>query len=280
MGRGQKINAWTSKVGELKKEVKRMFITSKGSVEEMNMIDEIQRLGVAYHFEKEINDALEHIYDANVDYDDLKTVALRFRLLRQEGYICGHLITEDVFNKFKDGGSNFKEGLISDVEGLSSLYEAAFYGTHGEDTLDEAISFTRGRPASLMTHLDGPLAAQVGHALELPMSKRIPRLEARFYISLFQQQKQPNDALLELVKLDFNLVQSMHRIELKELTRIQRRRTELPLHVAEEGGSPPLPSCLDRRGREQIRGENSDFVFFLALAWNPFFYILKCGNAG
>ena len=44
MGRGQKINAWTSKVGELKKEVKRMLITSKGSVEEMNMIDEIQRL--------------------------------------------------------------------------------------------------------------------------------------------------------------------------------------------------------------------------------------------
>ncbi|KAJ8636418.1 hypothetical protein MRB53_010685 [Persea americana] len=214
MGRGQKINAWTSKVGELKKEVKRMLITSKGSVEEMNMIDEIQRLGVAYHFEKEINDALEHIYDANVDYDDLKTVALRFRLLRQEG--CN--IPCDVFNKFKDGGSNFKEGLISDVEGLLSLYEAAFYGTHGEDTLDEAISFTRGRPASLMTHLDGPLAAQVGHALELPMSKRIPRLEARFYISLFQQQKQPNDALLELVKLDFNLVQSMHRIELKELT--------------------------------------------------------------
>ncbi|XXG54136.1 hypothetical protein AAC387_Pa03g2093 [Persea americana] len=215
MGRGQKINAWTSKVGELKKEVKRMLITSKGSVEEMNMIDEIQRLGVAYHFEKEINDALEHIYDANVDYDDLKTVALRFRLLRQEG--CN--IPCDVFNKFKDGGSNFKEGLISDVEGLLSLYEAAFYGTHGEDTLDEAISFTRGRLASLMTHLDGPLAAQVGHALELPMSKRIPRLEARFYISLFQQQKQPNDVLLELAKLDFNLVQSMHRIELKELTR-------------------------------------------------------------
>ena len=105
------------------------------------------------------------------------------------------------------------------MEGLLRLYEAAFYGTHGEDTLDEAISFTRGRPASLMTHLDGPLAAQVGHALELPMSKRIPRLEARFYISLFQQQKQPNDVLLELVKLDFNLVQSMHRIELKELTR-------------------------------------------------------------
>ncbi|RWR76521.1 germacrene D synthase isoform X1 [Cinnamomum micranthum f. kanehirae] len=179
----KKIDAWTRRVGELKEEVKKMFIRAKGSVEEMIMIDEIQRLGVAYHFEKEINDALEHINDANVDYDDLKT--------------------------FKDKEGNFKKGLCSDVEGLLSLYEAAFYGTHGEDILDEAISFTKAHLSSLITHLDGPLGAQVGHALELPMRKRIARLDARFYISLFQQHKQPNEIFLELAKLDFNLAQSM-----------------------------------------------------------------------
>ncbi|RWR76526.1 germacrene D synthase [Cinnamomum micranthum f. kanehirae] len=199
----KKTDAWTRRVGELKEEVKKMLIRAKGSVKEMIMIDEIQRLGVAYHFEKEINYALEHVYDANIDYDDLKTVALRFRLLRQEGYN----VSSDVFNKFKDGEGNFKEGLCSDVEGLLSLYEAAFYGTHGEDTLDAATSFTKGQLTSLMTHLDGPLATQVGHALQLPMRKRIARLDARFYISLFQQHKQHNDVILELAKLDFNLIQ-------------------------------------------------------------------------
>ncbi|KAJ8636402.1 hypothetical protein MRB53_010669 [Persea americana] len=211
----KKIDAWTRKVRELKEEVKKMLIRAKGSVEEMIMIDEIQRLGVAYHFEKKINYALEHIYDANVDYDDLKIVALRFRLLRQEGYNA----SSDVFNKFKDSEGNFKEGLCSDVEGLLSLYEAAFYGTHGEDTLDEAISFTKGQLTSLMTRLDGPLAARVGLALQLPMRKRIARLDTKFYVSLSQQQKQQNDVILELAKLDFNLIQSMHRKELKELTR-------------------------------------------------------------
>ncbi|XXG54127.1 hypothetical protein AAC387_Pa03g2088 [Persea americana] len=191
-----------------------MLIRAKGSIEEIIMIDEIQRLALAYQFEKEINDALEQIYDANVDYDDLKTVALRFRLLREEGYN----VSSDVLNKFKDKEGNFKKGLGSDVEGLLSLYEAAFYGTDGEDILDEAISFTKAHLSSLITHLDGPLGAQVGHALELPMRKRIARLDARFYISLFQQHKQPNDIFLELAKLDFNLAQSMYGMELKELT--------------------------------------------------------------
>ncbi|KAJ8636407.1 hypothetical protein MRB53_010674 [Persea americana] len=188
-----------------------MLIRAKGSIEEIIMIDEIQRLALAYQFEKEINDALEQIYDANVDYDDLKTVALRFRLLREEGYnvSSGELSPLNVLNKFKDKEGNFKKGLGSDVEGLLSLYEAAFYGTDGEDILDEAISFTKAHLSSLITHLDGPLGAQVGHALELPMRKRIARLDARFYISLFQQHKQPNDIFLELAKLDFNLAQSM-----------------------------------------------------------------------
>ena len=124
-----------------------------------------------------------------------------------------------MFSKFNGNTANFQAGLCGDVGGPLSLYEAAFYGTHGEDISDEAISFTKGQLSSLITHLDGPLAAQVGHALELPMHERIARLDARFYILLFQQEKQQNDVLLQLAKLDFNLLQSLHRIELKELTR-------------------------------------------------------------
>ncbi|XP_047150183.1 probable terpene synthase 3 [Vigna umbellata] len=57
------------------------------------LIDSVQRLGVSYHFEHEIDDALCKIYDISTKdndiiahCDDLYHTALLFRLLRQQGY--------------------------------------------------------------------------------------------------------------------------------------------------------------------------------------------------
>ena len=61
----------------------------------LNFIDAVQRLGVAYHFEGEIEEALQQIYgtfhDGNDMDGDLYNIALRFQLLRQQGYniSCG-----------------------------------------------------------------------------------------------------------------------------------------------------------------------------------------------
>ena len=70
--------------------MKRMLINVNDHLHELNLIDAIQRLGMAYHFEKEIADALIRIHntysDKEDDSDDLHTISLRFRLLRQEGY--------------------------------------------------------------------------------------------------------------------------------------------------------------------------------------------------
>lgn len=54
------------------------------------MVDAIQRLGIEYHFEEEINEALQNLFENFDDYckdnHDLYTTALSFRLLRQHGY--------------------------------------------------------------------------------------------------------------------------------------------------------------------------------------------------
>ncbi|KAG2396982.1 terpene synthase [Vigna angularis] len=60
----------------------------------LNFIDSVQRLGVSYHFEHEIDTALCQVYDISTkdnniiahNNDDLYHTALLFRLLRQHGY--------------------------------------------------------------------------------------------------------------------------------------------------------------------------------------------------
>ena len=56
------------------------------------LIDDIQHLGLSYHFETEIETSLQHVKDSFLEYygtknhDNLHDVALSFRLLRQEGH--------------------------------------------------------------------------------------------------------------------------------------------------------------------------------------------------
>ncbi|GAB4825827.1 hypothetical protein Ancab_008700, partial [Ancistrocladus abbreviatus] len=73
---------------ELKEEVrKELLAVADKSLESLDFIDAIQRLGVAYHFEEEIENALQRVYDnyRNDDFD-LYYTSLQFRLLRQHGF--------------------------------------------------------------------------------------------------------------------------------------------------------------------------------------------------
>ncbi|KAF8391450.1 hypothetical protein HHK36_023755 [Tetracentron sinense] len=201
-------------IDELKEDVRRMLrvAADKPSLK-MKLIDAIQRLGVAYHFETEIEEALQQMYDT--DDHDLYSVALRFRLLRQQG----HNVPSDVFNKFKDKDGDFKVTLVHDVPSMLSLYEATHLRVHGEDILDEALAFTTTHLTSMVTHLSSPLATQVMRALKQPLHKGMPRLEARGYIPEYQEDESRNESLLKLAKLDFNLLQTLHKNELSDISK-------------------------------------------------------------
>ncbi|XP_065049789.1 alpha-humulene synthase-like [Musa acuminata AAA Group] len=192
-----------------------MFKDTTDILQTMELVDSIQLLGLSYHFEKEISEALNRVHDADFNDHGLYDTALRFRLLRQQGY---H-VTPDAFNEFKDEGGSFMSTLGSDVKGLLCLYNAAYLGTQGEIILDEAISFTKNNLVSALAGLKQPLTKQVSLDLETPLCRRIRRLLAREYISIFQEDATRDDAILELAKLDFNLLQSLHREELKNITK-------------------------------------------------------------
>lgn len=81
----------------LKEKVRKMLVSVNDQkatrpLTKADLIDSIQRLGLYYHFEYEIGEELQHIHNYYVENgiitlnEDLRSVALVFRLLRQQGY--------------------------------------------------------------------------------------------------------------------------------------------------------------------------------------------------
>lgn len=72
---------------ELKKEVKIMLSNrNMKQLEQLEIIDNLQRLGLCYHFEDEIYSILNNLSGKTSKRDHLYAKALEFRLLRQHGF--------------------------------------------------------------------------------------------------------------------------------------------------------------------------------------------------
>ncbi|XP_019234090.1 PREDICTED: (-)-camphene/tricyclene synthase, chloroplastic-like [Nicotiana attenuata] len=208
---------------KLKKEMKEkmMIMINEGSEEldKLELIDNLQRLGVSYHFNDEIMQILRSIHLNASSGDSLYATALKFRLLRQHGF---H-ISQDKFKDFKDEQGNFKQSLCKDVKGLLQLYEASFLSTETERTLESANSFTTSHLKNYLNNQNGDgndlTVALVHHALELPLYWMMLRVETSWYLNIYERMPNANPLLLELAKLDFNIVQATHQEDLKNISR-------------------------------------------------------------
>ncbi|KAI6697501.1 hypothetical protein NL676_017620 [Syzygium grande] len=210
---------YTEQVQRLKEEVKGLFDREMNQVAKLELVDGVQRLGLGYHFETEIKNALGSIHNGIEDAqlsDDLYAASLQFRLLRQHGYN----VQQDVLQRFMNETGTFNELLKRDVKGLLGLYEVSFHGLEGETILDEAWNFASKHLKDLnLDEVPTTLASHVNHALGMPIHWRPNRLEARWFIDMYEKQQDMIPSLLRLAKLDFNLVQSIHRKEVSNLTR-------------------------------------------------------------
>ncbi|XP_021289701.1 (-)-alpha-terpineol synthase-like [Herrania umbratica] len=197
-------------------EVRMMIDKVISPLEQLELVDSLQRLGLSYHFENETKTILDGIsaYHTNVAWkkDSLYATAIEFRLLRQHGY----KVTQEVFSSFTDEMGNFKASLCEDCQGLLNLYEASYHLVEGESMLEKARDFAaKHLKEYLKQNKDPYLSLLVEHALELPLHRRMPRFEARFFIDVYERREDRNAILLELAKLDFNIVQAVHRDDLK-----------------------------------------------------------------
>ncbi|XP_065851286.1 terpene synthase 5-like [Euphorbia lathyris] len=222
----------------MKVKVKNMLFKSREELTtNIQFINLLCRLGVSYHFEDEIDEQLNGIFTMlpklleDNDYD-LGTLANLFRVLRQYGY----KMTCDVFEKFKDGDGEFKEGIANDVKGILCLYEACFLAIRGEDILDEALAFTRKHLAILVENSSPHLQKFIRNSLMYPSHRTMERLDALHYISFYEEDEPADETLLKFSKLDYNGLQLLYR---KELALISKWWNDL--NIAEN-----IPYARDR----------------------------------
>ncbi|KAI7736799.1 hypothetical protein M8C21_011234, partial [Ambrosia artemisiifolia] len=191
----------------------------------LELVDDLQRLGISYHFKKEISSVLDKIYiyyfKANEDLRNkskFNLKALGFRLLRQHGY----LVSQELFEDIKDENGNIKDNLKEDIVGMLNLYEASFLAVEDENILDEAREFTSKCLKEMLEKrniCNESMMMLISHALELPLLWRPPRFETIWFIEAYKRRSNMRPLLLELAELDFNIVQGIHQEDLKHLSR-------------------------------------------------------------
>ncbi|CAK7355346.1 unnamed protein product [Dovyalis caffra] len=212
---------YKEKAMKLEEEVRSMI--NKVDTELLNileMIDDIQRLALGHRFKSDIKNKLEKVFllegsDFKIIGKSLHATALIFRLLRQHGYE----VSQDIFEGFLDDQGNFLAYLHKDIKGMLSLYEASHLGYEGEEILDKAMKQTSMYLKNHLGNLDSITAERVSHALDVPLHHKMIMLEARWYIESYSKREDANPILLELSKLDFNMVQSVLQRDLHDLSR-------------------------------------------------------------
>ncbi|KAI3687967.1 hypothetical protein L1987_81672 [Smallanthus sonchifolius] len=183
----------------------------------LELVDDLQRLGISYHFEDEITNLVEVVYNNYYktrdkwNTMDLNLKALGFRLLRQHGY----QVHQEIFHNFKDNTQNLKPHSLEDMVGMLNLYEASYHSFEDESILDNVREFTTKYLKENQDKMDESISSLVSHALELPLHWRVPRVESKWFIEVYEKRSDMNPILLDLAKLDFNMVQAVHIKDIK-----------------------------------------------------------------
>lgn len=121
-----------------------------------------------------------------------------------------------MFVRFKDGLGGF---LVNNPTDLLNLNNAAHLRTHGEIILDEAVLFTRRHLEMILPFAEGSLAREIKSTLEIPQPRRVRIYESKYYTSTYEKDSTVHEKVLQLAKLNSNIMQLHHQQELNILTR-------------------------------------------------------------
>ncbi|KAH9321011.1 hypothetical protein KI387_015650, partial [Taxus chinensis] len=208
--------------------------------ERLFVIDTLQDLGIDRYFKKEINHALDYVYRfwnhrgiGKGSYDTIANAndtSIGFRILRLHGYT----VSAEVIKFFRDDKGeffSFADKTSREAEDMLSLYRCSQIAFPGETIMKEAETFTKHYLRNLHDTKDH-FVKTVEYVLKYGFHRNLPRLETRFHIEHFgisndawatkTSYRLPcmsNEKYLELAKLDFNVVQTIHQKELQQVHR-------------------------------------------------------------
>ncbi|KAK7271353.1 hypothetical protein RJT34_27171 [Clitoria ternatea] len=205
------------------------------------MIDSLERLGINHHFKEEIRSVLDETYRYWLQgvediFLDPTTCAMAFRLLRLNGYD----VSSDPFYQYsEDKFADSLKGYLKDVGAVLELYRASQIIIHpDESVLVRQSSWTRHflkqeslpyrvYADKLRSHVD----LQVKDILNFPYHANLERLlnrrsmehynveETRILKTSYRSCNLADQEILKLAVEDFNICQSIHSDELKQLSR-------------------------------------------------------------
>ncbi|KAF2292136.1 hypothetical protein GH714_014045 [Hevea brasiliensis] len=187
------------KAKKLEEEIRCMIENEDGRVINiLEMIDDIQRLGLGHRFENDIQRILDEIQYLKQkghckSQKSLHATALTFRLLRQHGY--------EGLKDFMDHKGDILAKLEKDIKGILSLYEASHLAFEGEDLLQKAMVQTSIHLKNIYNKSESEsleIKESISHALELPLHQRMVMLEARWAIETYSKERMQISSYLNL----------------------------------------------------------------------------------
>ncbi|CAI8596204.1 unnamed protein product [Vicia faba] len=203
-------------------EVKCIFVQELDVMQKSELVDWIQKLGLANHFEKEIDDFLQTIFLSAQNFNkfsvqqNFHVSTLCFRLLRQHGY---NIFPADMLSNLLDGRDN---SFARDAEDIIELLEATHLSLDGEKVLDDAKKFAINWLKDSVNNkerIPKNVIERMTHALELPSHLRVPWFDVKWHVKQYQIKKHMDPIILELSKLNFNITQAKLQKEVKDLSR-------------------------------------------------------------
>ncbi|KAL2331551.1 hypothetical protein Fmac_019132 [Flemingia macrophylla] len=126
-------------------------------------------------------------------------------------------------SNFINEQGNFNKIFANDIQGLYTLYEAAHMRTHEDNILEEVLDFSKAHLKFLADEVSPSLAAHINHCLRQPLNKNVPRFEAKYHMTLYEQDPSHNETLLTFAKVDYNILQKMHQKEIDTINESRKR---------------------------------------------------------